>query len=568
MDGGDDRVAATARRCTSTSCGPEALPETAKVPVILSVGPYFNHSGQVGRDRARAGRADSTRSARPRAVGALRRLHRGRQADGARLRVRDGRPAQLRRLGAAAWTGWARASRATSRRPIEWAASQPWSTGRVGMYGKSYDAVTGMAGAIQNVPGLEAVVAQEPVYDMYRYLFSDGVRFANSAGTPALYDAIAVTPGPLLDDPLYNLNGLTTPDCLATNYADQQDPDHDVGLLEGARPDQAVPGCRSSSPRASSRTTPSPTAPSTSSTAVEGPEARVVRHVGPRPRQRQGRRGPPADGPQGLLRRDDALLRPLRARRAAGGRGDRQGPAGRRPDLRRHLALRAGVAARRRQACSGPSCRPGSYADDGNQAGTGSGAGGGLWTVSPPLPHDAWYAGVPRVTLQAPVTGTRSEIVVATYDIAPDRDGDAALAQRVARSPPTARSPSTSTATTGSCRPGTASASWSTARTPSGGCTRPRQRRSPSSRARSRLPFLSAQAAGHARRHTRGAARGVARGRAVRAAARTTITEAESRCVRPARRPDRRARRHADPRPDDAGAASGCASASPARRSG
>ena len=27
---------------------------------------------------------------------------------------------------------------------VEWAASQPWSTGSVGMYGKSYDGVTGL----------------------------------------------------------------------------------------------------------------------------------------------------------------------------------------------------------------------------------------------------------------------------------------------------------------------------------------------------------------------------------------------------------------------------------------
>ena len=29
---------------------------------------------------------------------------------------------------------------------VEWAASQPWSTGKVGMYGKSYDGVTGLLG--------------------------------------------------------------------------------------------------------------------------------------------------------------------------------------------------------------------------------------------------------------------------------------------------------------------------------------------------------------------------------------------------------------------------------------
>ena len=40
------------------------------------------------------------------------------------------------------------------------------------MYGKSYDGVTGLIGIAQQPKGLAAVVAQEPVYDLYRYLYS------------------------------------------------------------------------------------------------------------------------------------------------------------------------------------------------------------------------------------------------------------------------------------------------------------------------------------------------------------------------------------------------------------
>src|SRR5947208_17089626 len=98
------------------------------------------------------------------------------------------------------------------------------------MYGKSYDAVTGLIGEALQPTGLKAVVSQEPVYDLYRYLYSNGVRYENSAATPALYDAIAATPGPLGDDPMYNLNGATTPGCLAANYANQQDADHRSSL--------------------------------------------------------------------------------------------------------------------------------------------------------------------------------------------------------------------------------------------------------------------------------------------------------------------------------------------------
>ena len=53
------------------------------------------------------------------------------------------------------------------------------------MYGKSYDALTGLIGVDHRPPGLGAVVSQEPVYDDYRYLYGDGMRRENSVATPA-----------------------------------------------------------------------------------------------------------------------------------------------------------------------------------------------------------------------------------------------------------------------------------------------------------------------------------------------------------------------------------------------
>ena len=64
---------------------------------------------------------------------------------------------------------------------VNWLASRPWSNGRVGMYGKSYDGVTGLVGVNKRPAGLKAVIAQEPVYDLYRYLYGDGIRRLNSA---------------------------------------------------------------------------------------------------------------------------------------------------------------------------------------------------------------------------------------------------------------------------------------------------------------------------------------------------------------------------------------------------
>ena len=97
------------------------------------------------------------------------------------------------------------------------------------MYGKSYDGVTGLMGIATQPKGLSAVVSQEPVYDMYRYLYSNRVRFQNSFLTPALYTAIDATPGSIQDDPGYNVNGADNtarPGCYAANYLDQQSDDH------------------------------------------------------------------------------------------------------------------------------------------------------------------------------------------------------------------------------------------------------------------------------------------------------------------------------------------------------
>src|SRR5437763_7020038 len=112
------------------------------------------------------------------------------------------------------------------------------------MYGKSYDALTGLTGVDKRPHALGAVVSQEPVYDLYRYLYGDGMRRENSVATPALYDAIALTPGPAADDPTYNAEGATTPDCLATNWLAQAgDDDHDSAFWKARN---LIPGAQGS----------------------------------------------------------------------------------------------------------------------------------------------------------------------------------------------------------------------------------------------------------------------------------------------------------------------------------
>jgi predicted acyl esterase len=203
---------------------PNGLPAGAKTPVILSIGPYFNHSGQVGA----AGPVQGT-SYDP--IGANGPEPSQRFADfvnGAQLMQRGYAyvMVDLRGFGGSNgcldWVG--PGEQADVKAAVQWAASQPWSTGSVGMYGKSYDGVTGLVGEATQPAGLRAIVSQEPVYDLYRYLYTNGVRYENSLATPALYDAIAATPGTLTDSPTYNgdaINDLARPGCPVLNYLDQ-----------------------------------------------------------------------------------------------------------------------------------------------------------------------------------------------------------------------------------------------------------------------------------------------------------------------------------------------------------
>lgn len=51
---------------------------------------------------------------------------------------------------------------------VEWIARQPWSNGKVALYGYSYSAVTSLLGAALRPPHLEAVVVGHPPTDPYR----------------------------------------------------------------------------------------------------------------------------------------------------------------------------------------------------------------------------------------------------------------------------------------------------------------------------------------------------------------------------------------------------------------
>src|SRR5206468_10819404 len=127
----------------------------AKTPVTLPTRPYFSHSGQTGP----AGPAEDTNYD---PVGPPSGPS-GRFYDfvnGAHLMDRGYTyvMVDLRGFGGSSgcldWAG--PGEQADVVNAVKWAAAQPWSTGHVGMYGKSYDGVTGLMGVALRPAGLDA----------------------------------------------------------------------------------------------------------------------------------------------------------------------------------------------------------------------------------------------------------------------------------------------------------------------------------------------------------------------------------------------------------------------------
>lgn len=78
---------------------------------------------------------------------------------------------------------------------VEWAAAQPWSTGRVGTWGKSYDAAQQVLALAARPKGLAAQVIQAPGLSAYTALWMNGVHYATGRyATTGVYTADDVAP--------------------------------------------------------------------------------------------------------------------------------------------------------------------------------------------------------------------------------------------------------------------------------------------------------------------------------------------------------------------------------------
>ncbi|MFJ9127139.1 CocE/NonD family hydrolase [Streptomyces sp. NPDC102340] len=200
---------------------PEDLPRGKKVPVMLSVGAYFGHSGELTDEKwKKAGPSGRFKDL----VEGGDLFERGYALVQVDLRGFGGSSGCLDYMG--------KGEQADVKAAIDWASKQPWSTGKVGMYGKSYDATTGLVGNNLDQDALKAVVAQEPVWDMYRLTRSNRVPKLGGVLAPNTYNQVAQLP-PLPDDQKrYKKNNqyeLKHPECAAYNTdnnlkADPEDP--------------------------------------------------------------------------------------------------------------------------------------------------------------------------------------------------------------------------------------------------------------------------------------------------------------------------------------------------------
>jgi predicted acyl esterase len=174
---------------------PKGLPNYVRTPVIVTVSPYTNHNGAT-TDTDLNGVGPSPRFYD--FLGLSQALRKG------YTYVMVDLPGFGGSGGCNDWGGVR--EQGAVKAAVEWAASRPWSNGKVALLGKSYDGWTGLMGIAQQPRGLSAVVSLEPVYDGYRYIWMNGIRRSSTVGTISLFQAIDAKPGRPNDDPEYLAN--------------------------------------------------------------------------------------------------------------------------------------------------------------------------------------------------------------------------------------------------------------------------------------------------------------------------------------------------------------------------
>lgn len=311
---------------------------------------------------------------------------------------------------------------------VEWAAAQRWSTGKVGTWGKSYDAAQQVLALAAKPKGLAAQVIQAPGLSAYTALWMNGVHYATGRyATTTVYTADDVAPPQNLgyaDDPNYAAAAASAatvdPTCRTDALVRMNTEDDRAGAFwKGKEPYLGAKGS---------------TVPTFWSHGFFDANTKPV-HLdvwsslkGPKQAwfgQYTHLRGHEQGvGREGFLDESFRFLdRHVRGLRTA-------------KDPAVTVQSGNGEGRWRAEAVWPPAdarrwvmpVRTGSYVDEPGNSGDGSSAGRGHWSVTRPLPHAAHLAG--EVELAADVTTSLpgAHVVAHVYDV--DADGTATLVTR------------------------------------------------------------------------------------------------------------------------------------------
>ena len=403
---------------------PKGTPEDAKLPVILAIGPYHSHYGQT----TPAGAADGgepnpdPNHFRPSnrwddLIGDGKLFERGYILVMADLRGFGGSQ------GCNDFGG--RGEQTDVKRAVEWAASQPWSTGKVALYGKSYDGWTGVMGLDEKPKGLAAAVILAPIIDGYRTLYQNGVHYdAGWYVTPGLYQEIDSIPPSPADTPEYYANWAqgTNPACYAENIISQNTTmDRDTPFWQ----ERELPGARGSEVPViwshgflDANTKPDNFLPVWAT--LKGPKMGwfgQYDHVRP---------NEAAVGREGFFNEMWPFLD-----RHVKGDTSQDAVIARNPAT----TIQEGDGRWRAEAQWPPAdakpydmeIKDGSVVDAPNNDAEGKTSGEtgvGAWSFGPPVPHESRLAGVPRVKLDVSAPGPRAHVYTLLYDVGPDPENE------------------------------------------------------------------------------------------------------------------------------------------------
>lgn len=388
---------------------PKGLPDTAPTPVILAIGPYFGHGGQSTPNGESSDRPSNRFDD---------------MIEGGKVFERGYTVVYVDLRGFGGSQGCndfgGTGEQNDVKRAVEWAAGQTWSTGRVGMWGKSYDGWTQVMALDEKPKGLAAAIIQSPIIDGYRTLYQNGVHYdAGWYGTPALYQQIDAIPPTTDDNSDYFLNYAqgSSPVCYLQNIGAQNTTvDHDTPFWQ----QRDLPNARGSDVPVlwshgfmDANTKPDNFLPVWST--LTGPKHAwfgQYDHV----------RGNEKDvvGRDGFL---DEAMRWLdtyvKGDPAASPAGD---PA---------VTVQEGDGKWRAESAWPPvdarpyamPLKPGTVTDAPNndaEGETSGQSGNGVLSVSQPLPYEAHLAGTPTATLDVDTSASRAHVYTLLYDLAPD----------------------------------------------------------------------------------------------------------------------------------------------------